>query len=64
MTPMVAGWLEVNRTVYLDNATARRDFRVQLRGFRSFLLLGLFLLVLIGLTLLTTDLPASPAAFQ
>lgn len=53
MTPMVAGWLEVNRTVYLDNATARRDFRVQLRGFRSVLLLGLFLLVLIGLTLLT-----------
>lgn len=34
--------------MYLDNATSRRDFRVQLRGNRSVVLFGVYLFVLIG----------------
>ena len=40
-------WMNANRAVYFGNATAMRDFRVQLRGNRSVLLFGAYLLVLI-----------------
>ncbi len=37
---------------YLGNAVSRRDFRVQLRGNRSVVILGVYLLLLIGISLL------------
>jgi len=43
-----ANWLADNRDVYIGNATAVRDFRIQLRGNRSVLLFGIYLFVLIG----------------
>lgn len=46
-------WLAGNKSVYIDNATARRDFRVQLRGVRSVLLFGIYLVALIGVTMLS-----------
>lgn len=46
-------WLRQTKAVYLDNATSRRDYRVQLRGNRSVILFGLYLFILIGVALLT-----------
>lgn len=43
----LADWVRSNRSVYIGNATTMRDFRVQLRGSRSVLLFGLYLVVLI-----------------
>lgn len=45
-------WLNETLNVYISNATAVRDFRVQLRGNRSVLLFGTYLLVLIVSALL------------
>jgi ABC-type transport system involved in multi-copper enzyme maturation permease subunit len=47
MTAMM-DWVRGTRRAYFGNAAAQRDFRVQLRGNRSMLLFGLYLLVLIG----------------
>jgi ABC-type transport system involved in multi-copper enzyme maturation permease subunit len=49
---MVSQWLLSNRQVYFGNATATRDFRVQLRGNRSALLFGIYLVLLIGVAML------------
>jgi hypothetical protein len=45
-------WLSENRGVYIGNASSMRDFRVQLRGSRSVLLFGAYLLSLITIALL------------
>jgi hypothetical protein len=47
----VMNWLNFNRAVYFGNATSMRDFRVQLRGNRSVLLFGTYLVVLIGVAM-------------
>ena len=47
-----AVWLKENRGVYLGNASSMRDYRVQLRGSRSVLLFGAYLLCLITIALL------------
>lgn len=46
-------WLRDTVGVYIGNATAVRDFRVQLRGNRAVLLWALYLIVLIGFGLIT-----------
>lgn len=46
-------WLRQTKAVYLDNATSRRDYRVQLRGNRSVILFGLYLFILIGVAMFT-----------
>jgi hypothetical protein len=45
-------WFNSNRGVYFGNATSTRDFRVQLRGNRSALLFGTYLVLLIGVAML------------
>jgi hypothetical protein len=47
----VAAWVQENIATYTGNATAQRDFRVQLRGGRSVLLFSLYLglLILVGM---------------
>ena len=52
MASAIGAWMVANRDVYIGNATAMRDFRVQLRGNRSVLLFGLYLFVLIGVALI------------
>lgn len=44
-------WFRQTKAVYLDNATSTRDYRVQLRGNRSVLLFGIYLLTLIGVAM-------------
>jgi ABC-type transport system involved in multi-copper enzyme maturation permease subunit len=46
-------WLKENAGVYVGNATAVRDYRVQLRGNRAVILWAVYLLVLIGFGMLT-----------
>lgn len=41
-------WLRQNLSVYFGNATAVRDYRVQLRGNKAVVLWGVYLLVMIG----------------
>lgn len=48
----VMNWFNANRAVYFGNATAMRDFRVQLRGNRSVLLFGAYLIVLIAVAMI------------
>ncbi|AIE83928.1 ABC transporter permease [Fimbriimonas ginsengisoli] len=43
-----SGWLRETKAVYFDNATSVRDYRVQLRGNRSVILFGVYLVILIG----------------
>lgn len=43
-----ANWLQRNVAVYVDNASAKRDFRAQLRGTRAIFLWGAYLLIMIG----------------
>jgi len=50
---VIANWVRSNVAVYVGNATAMRDFRVQLRGNRAVLLWGFYLVVLIGFAMLT-----------
>ena len=50
-----AEWLSENRDVYIGNATAVRDFRVQLRGNRSVMLFGIYLLILVGIAVFVYD---------
>jgi hypothetical protein len=45
-------WLRENRGVYFGNASSMRDYRVQLRGSRSVLLFGTYLIFLISIALL------------
>jgi hypothetical protein len=47
----VMNWLNQNRAVYFGNATSMRDFRVQLRGNRSVMLFGAYLVLLIGVAM-------------
>ena len=47
----IAAWIADARDTYFGNATAVRDYRVQLRGNRSVLLFGLYLLILIGVAM-------------
>jgi hypothetical protein len=47
-----ANWLTGTREIYFGNATAVRDYRVQLRGNRSVMLFGIYLIVLIGVAVL------------
>ncbi|MBN9502410.1 MAG: hypothetical protein BGO01_12800 [Armatimonadetes bacterium 55-13] len=44
----LASWLRECSSCYIGNATAKRDYRVQLRGNRAVLLWTLYLIVLIG----------------
>jgi ABC-type transport system involved in multi-copper enzyme maturation permease subunit len=44
-------WLRRNKAVYFDNATSRRDYRVQLRGNRSIWLFAFYLLTLISIAM-------------
>lgn len=48
----VAAWIADTRRLYFDNASATRDLRVQMRGYRSALLFGVYLFLLIGVALL------------
>ena len=50
-----AAWLAENRDVYIGNATAVRDYRVQLRGNRSVMLFGIYLLILVGVAVFVYD---------
>ncbi len=47
----LTAWLNVQKRTYVGNATSVRDYRVQLRGSRSVLLFGLYLIVLIGVAM-------------
>lgn len=49
----IGGWFHDTARTYIGNASAKRDFRVQLRGSRAVLLWALYLLVLIGFGLIT-----------
>ena len=51
----LADWLTANRDVYFGNATAVRDYRVQLRGNRSVMLFGIYLLILVGVAVFVYD---------
>ncbi len=48
-----ANWITQTKNVYIGNATAVRDYRVQLRGNRSVLLFGMYLILLIGTAMIT-----------
>ena len=48
----MGNWIASNFRCYLGNAISTRDYRVQLRGNRPILLWGLYLVVLIGFTML------------
>jgi hypothetical protein len=50
------------KSTYFANATAARDYRVQLRGNRSILLFGLYLLTLIGVAFVVYETQASGRA--
>jgi hypothetical protein len=54
-----AAWLQHTKSVYLDNATSKRDYRVQLRGNRSVILFGTYLVVLIGVGMIVYATTAS-----
>lgn len=45
-------WLSRNIAVYVDNPTAMRDFRAQLRGNKAIALWSLYLFVMMGFTLI------------
>ncbi|MBX7132817.1 MAG: ABC transporter permease [Fimbriimonadaceae bacterium] len=47
-----ANWLQRNLAVYIGNASAKRDFRAQLRGSRAIFLWGAYLLIMIGYALI------------
>lgn len=49
----VGAWVKGNLGIYSDNATARRDFRSQLRGPRSIVLWSVYLIVLIAIAMMT-----------
>lgn len=51
MAMNIGTWMRGNARTYIGNATAMRDFRVQLRGNRSALVFGIFLVVIIGVTM-------------
>lgn len=55
---MVA-WLRSNASCYIGNATAMRDFRVQLRGNRAILLWSFYLIVLIGFAMIVYNQSAA-----
>lgn len=55
----MATWLDDTRRTYFSNATSIRDFRVQMRGSRSALLFGIYLFVLIGVTMTTYSMATS-----
>jgi ABC-type transport system involved in multi-copper enzyme maturation permease subunit len=52
-------WIRGNLACYFGNATATRDYRVQLRGVRSILLWSFYLAILIGFAMLTYSNSAS-----
>src|SRR3954454_12638649 len=54
-----AVWARENLNVYFRNATAVRDYRVQLRGNRAVILWAVYLIVLIGFGMLTYSAAAS-----
>jgi ABC-type transport system involved in multi-copper enzyme maturation permease subunit len=56
---LVANWLRENTRVYYRNATAVRDFRVQLRGNRAVMLWAVYLLILIAFGMFTYNEAAS-----
>lgn len=47
----IGTWIKDARQVYFDNATSVRDYRVQLRGNRSVIFFGLYLIVLITVSM-------------
>jgi len=51
LTLDVAGWVRSNAAAYFTNATAKRDYRVQLRGNRASRLFGTYLVILIGIAM-------------
>lgn len=51
----LARFVEDFRSSYIGNATARRDYRVQLRGSRSVILFGLYLVILIVVAMIVYD---------
>lgn len=60
----LVAWLQDTKAVYLDNATSVRDYRVQLRGNRSVLLFGLYLVVLIGVAMTVYGQAAGVGAIE
>lgn len=48
----MAAWVEQTKRTYFGNATAVRDYRVQLRGNRSVMLFGIYLVALIGVAMI------------
>lgn len=57
--PVATTWVNENVGVYFRNATAVRDYRVQLRGSRAVILWAIYLLVLITFGMLTYAQAAS-----
>ena len=55
----VGGFFARQWRTYVGNALSRRDFRVQLRGNRSAILLGVYLFFLIGISLFVYDSASS-----
>jgi len=64
MAVNAAAWLRHNKAVYFDNATSVRDYRVQLRGNRSVMLFGLYLVVLIGVAMVVYSNSATQGATE
>lgn len=57
-------WFKRNKAVYFDNATSVRDYRVQLRGSRSVILFGVYLVTLIGVGLVVYNNSASSSEME
>lgn len=64
MTLNPGEWLKRNKAVYFDNATSKRDYRVQLRGNRSVILFGVYLVTLIGVGLVVYNNSARNDAME
>jgi len=64
MTVNPGEWLKRNKAVYFDNATSKRDYRVQLRGNRSVILFGVYLVTLIGVGLVVYNNSAHNDAME
>jgi len=64
MTVNPGEWLRRNKAVYFDNATSVRDYRVQLRGNRSVILFGVYLVTLIGIGLVVYNMSAGNGAME
>ncbi len=63
MGSWLSTWLSGTKSVYIGNASSVRDYRVQLRGSRSVILFGLYLIILIGIAMFVYSQTADRTGF-